>query len=200
MRIFHYNLVEMRDIMFNTLTIIKEGHETLRKVAEEVKFPMSDEDKKTITDMMNHIIKSQIPEIAEAEGIQPGVGLAAPQINVPKRMFVMLTHDFDDRLHKYAFINPEIIYKSDEMIYLPDGEGCLSVPRETEGIVPRHKIIKVKTKLYDTDSGTLRSVTMQLKGYIAIVFQHEFDHLNGVLFVDRLTTEIPVGAIDVFEE
>lgn len=186
--------------MFNTLTIIKEGHETLRTKATEVQLPVSDEDKNTLTAMMNHLIKSQIPEIAEREGIQPGVGLAAPQINVAKRMFVMLAHDFNDKLHKYAFINPVIIEKSDELVYLPDGEGCLSVPRPTEGIVPRHKSIKVKTKLYDVDQKTLRSVTMQLKGYIAIVFQHEFDHLNGVLFVDRLTMKIPDNAVNVFEE
>ncbi len=186
--------------MFNALTIIKEGHETLRTIAEKVELPISDHDKNTIKSMMNHLIKSQIPEIAEAEGIQPGVGLAAPQINVSKRMFVILTHDFEDRLHKYAFINPEIIYKSDELVYLPDGEGCLSVPRLTEGFVPRHKVIKVKTKLYDTDKDTFRSVTMQFKGYISVVFQHEFDHLNGVLFVDRLVETPPEGAKDLFEE
>lgn len=186
--------------MINKLNIIQEGHQTLRDIAREVPLPVSDEDKNTLTSMMNHLIMSQIPEIAEREGIQPGVGLAAPQINVSKRMFVMLTHDFNDKLHKYAFINPEIIEKSEEIVFLPDGEGCLSVPRDTEGIVPRHKSIKVKTKLYDVDKKTLRSVTMQLKGYIAVVFQHEFDHLNGVLFVDRLTTEIPKGAVSVFEE
>lgn len=186
--------------MFTTLNIIKEGHETLRKVANEVEFPLSEETKNQLHSMMNHLIKSQIPEIAEKEGIQPGVGLAAPQINLSKRMFVMLVHDFDDRLHKYAFVNPEIIEYSDEIIYLPDGEGCLSVPRPTEGIVPRYQKIKVKTVLYDTDKKIARKVTMQLSNYIGIVFQHEYDHINGVLFVDRLLDEAPEGAINIFGE
>lgn len=175
--------------MFTNINIIKEGHETLRKVAEKVEFPLSDQTKKELDMMMTHLIKSQIPEIAEAEGIQPGVGLAAPQINVSKRMFVMLVHDFDDKLYKLAFVNPEIIEHSNEEVYLPGGEGCLSVPRETEGVVPRYQSIKIKTILYDTDKKTTRKVTMKLQNYVGIVFQHEYDHLNGVLFVDRLLNE-----------
>ncbi len=186
--------------MYKNLVIIKEGHETLRKVAEPVTLPFSKADQEVITNMMNHLIKSQVPEIADAEDIQPGVGLAAPQINVSKRMFCIRTYDHNDRLYSYSFINPEIIEKSDELIYLPDGEGCLSVPRETTGIVPRHNLIKIKTKLFDSEKKTLRSVTMQLSGYMAIIFQHEFDHINGILFVDKLTESIPENAKSLFEE
>lgn len=186
--------------MQNNLIILKDGHETLRKVADTVELPFSEQDQLTITNMMNHLIKSQIPEIAEAEGIQPGVGLAAPQINISKRMFCIFTYDANDKLFKFGFVNPEIIEKSEEIIYLPDGEGCLSIPYPTEGIVPRYKTIKVKTKLFDAEKKTLRSVTMQLSGYLAIVFQHEFDHLDGVLFIDRLTKEIPENAVSLFAE
>ncbi len=186
--------------MFNTLNIIKEGHETLRMTAKKVAFPLTEETKNELDQMMVHLIKSQIPEIAEREGIQPGVGLAAPQINISKRMFVMLVNDFDGNLYKLAIANPEIIEESDDVVYLPDGEGCLSVPRETDGIVPRAKHIKVRAILYDTDKKTARKVTMKFDNYIAIVFQHEFDHLNGVLFVDRLVDEVPVNAENVFAD
>ena len=115
-------------------------------------------------------------------------------------MFCIRTYDYNDRLHSFSFVNPEIIEKSDDLIYLPDGEGCLSVPRATEGIVPRHSMIKIKTKLFDSEKKTLRSVTMQLSGYMAIIFQHEFDHLDGILFVDKLTETIPENANSLFEE
>ncbi len=110
----------------------------------------------------------------------------------------MLVNDFDGKLYKFAVANPEIVEESKEKVYLPDGEGCLSVPRETEGIVPRAKNIKVKAILYDTDKKTARKVTMKLDDYIAIVFQHEFDHLDGILFVDRLVDEAPNNAENVF--
>lgn len=182
-----------------SLTIIKEGHPTLNQVAKEVQIPMTDEDKNTLTEMMYHIKKSQIPEIAEKEGLRPGVGLAAPQINVSKRMFVVFLQDFDDKVMEYAFVNPEIVEKSDALTYLPTGEGCLSVDREVEGLVMRHQEIIIKTKLFDVKEQTLRSVKMKLKGYPAIVFQHEFDHIDGILFPEKILDIPKEGATPLWD-
>ena len=84
-------------------------------------------------------------------------------------------------------INPEIIAKSDLMVYLPDGEGCLSVNRNTEGLVtPRHYKIIVKCALFDSVTEKVRNVKLTLEGYPAIVFQHENDHLDGIMYVDKM--------------
>jgi peptide deformylase len=173
------------------VAIIKEGHPTLRSVAKPVPVPLLDDDKAILKDMMGHIKMSQIPELADRYQLRPGIGLAAPQINISKRMFVIHFNDMDGMHHEFAFVNPEIVVSSEEQTYLPFGEGCLSVDREVSGIVLRHKELDVKTVLYDTKEDTIRHVRMKLRGYVAIVFQHELDHLNGVLFLDRVLEAPP---------
>jgi peptide deformylase len=180
------------------LAIIKEGHPTLREVAKPVPVPLLDEDKAILKDMMGHIKMSQIPELADRYQLRPGIGLAAPQINISKRMFVIHFNDMDGMHHEFAFVNPEIVVPSEEQTYLPFGEGCLSVDREVSGIVLRHKELDVKTVLYDTKEDTLRHVRMKLRGYVAIVFQHELDHLNGVLFFDRVLDAPPQGIAPLY--
>ena len=86
-------------------------------------------------------------------------------------------------------VNPKLVSYSDELTYLEGGEGCLSVTRETKGYIHRSKRVTVDTYLYY--EGKLKKVTLRLKGYLAIIFQHEFDHLNGVLFVDHINKENP---------
>ncbi|QVK20424.1 peptide deformylase [Mycoplasmatota bacterium] len=184
------------------LEIIKEGNPILRLNAKTTIIPLSDEDKMNIKQMMNHLIRSQIPEIAQEENIQPGVGIAAPQIGISKRIFCVFASDLDGKLHKYAFINPEIVNRSKELIYLPDGEGCLSVPREVEGVVLRNKEIKVKSYIYDFDKDVTLRKTITFKDLISIIFQHEYDHLDGKLFVDRLINHesIPDIASSLFDD
>ena len=175
------------------VAIIKEGHPTLRQVADAVPLPLSEGDKAILKDMMGHIKMSQIPELADRYQLRPGIGLAAPQINISKRLFVIHFNDMDGFHHEFAFVNPEIIEPSSEQTYLPFGEGCLSVDRDIQGIVLRYKEIEVKTVLYDINADTMRHVRMKLRGYVAIVFQHELDHLNGVLFFDRVLDSPPEG-------
>jgi peptide deformylase len=75
------------------------------------------------------------------------------------------------------------------MTYLPGGEGCLSVTRPTDGLVtPRHLKIIAKCSLLDMGTLKIKTVKLTLFGYPAIVFQHEYDHLDGILFVDKLQT------------
>lgn len=109
-----------------------------------------------------------------------GVGLAAPQIGVNKRIVaVSLMRDGDDENYRtIAMINPEIVEHTDEIE--SDNEGCLSIPGE-HGDVDRWKRIKVSY----IDS-SLRSQTILLSGLAARIVQHEVDHLDGVLFTDRV--------------
>lgn len=171
-------------------SIIKDGHPTLRQVAKPVPLPLSKEDADILKDMMGHLKMSKVSQMAERFHLRPGIGLAAPQINISKRMFVIHFNDLDDTHHEFCFVNPEIIEPSQEMVYLPFGEGCLSVDRVVDGLVMRHKEVQVKTVLYDPATESTRHVKMVLRGYVAIVFQHELDHLDGVMFYDR-AVELP---------
>jgi peptide deformylase len=105
-------------------------------------------------------------------------------------MFAVNFVDFlDPKQPKYLWtvINPEIIGKSVEMVYLPGGEGCLSVERPTTGLVtPRHYAITVRFQTYDFVTKKIKTIKKTLEGYPAIVFQHEYDHLDGVLYTDKM--------------
>ncbi|WLR43290.1 peptide deformylase [Bacillus carboniphilus] len=166
--------------------IIEEGHPTLREIAKEIPLPASDEDKKTLTKMMEFLKMSQDDELAQKYNLRPGVGIAAPQINIPKRMIAVLASDEKGNEHEYAMINPKIISHSVEKAYLKGGEGCLSVNRTVPGYVPRYARIRVKATSLQGEP-----IDIRLKGYIAIVVQHEIDHLNGVMFYDHINQENP---------
>ncbi|GAK14456.1 peptide deformylase [Geomicrobium sp. JCM 19039] len=161
--------------------IVREGSPVLREVAKEVDMPASEEDLALLQDMLDYLKNSQDPEIAEKYDLRPGSGLAAPQVGVSKRMFAIHTTDEKDQLYSYGFINPKIVSHSIEETSLENGEGCLSVDREVEGEVPRYARVKLQA---DTLEG--ERVTLRLRGYLAIVVQHEMDHLNGIMFYDRI--------------
>ena len=107
-----------------------------------------------------------------------GVGLAAPQLGVNKRIFVMDCSGEDDDKDCRIFINPEIEHESEDMSSYK--EGCLSIPGISEEI-SRPKIIKV---LYQDLNGDLQRRSYD--GLWSTCFQHELDHLNGKLFIDHL--------------
>ncbi len=167
--------------------VIREGHPTLRKIADEVPSQPSEEDKKILTEMMEFVINSQDPILSEKYGLRPGIGIAAPQINISKRMIAVHVHDKQDKLYSYALFNPKIISHSIEQSYLVHGEGCLSVDRDIKGIVPRYARVKVKGMTLDGEE-----VLIKLRGLPAIVFQHEIDHLNGIMFYDHIDKKEPL--------
>ncbi|WP_088104936.1 peptide deformylase [Halalkalibacter urbisdiaboli] len=167
--------------MITMKDIVREGHPVLRQIANEVSLPPSQEDKETLQSMLEFVINSQDPEIAEKYDLRPGVGLAAPQIGVPKRMFAVHTTDDHDKLISMGIFNPKIVSHSVEETHLENGEGCLSVDREIPGIVPRYARITIKGTTLEGEE-----VTLRLRGFPAIVFQHELDHLNGIMFYDRI--------------
>lgn len=167
--------------------VIREGHPTLARRAKDVELPLSKEDKNTLKLMMEFLENSQDPEICEQYELRPGVGIAAPQINISKKMLAIFTTDeTDEKLYKWLLVNPKLVSHSVKGIYLPGGEGCLSVDRDVEGLVRRHKKIRVKAHLYNIDTDELKPVNFRIGGYVGIVLQHEMDHLNGVLFTEIL--------------
>jgi len=171
--------------------IIRDGHPTLRKVAEEVTPPPSEEDKNLLKSLLEFVINSQNPEMAEKYKLRPGIGLAAPQINVSKRMIAIYVKDEKGVQHSYALFNPKIMSHSVERTYLPSGEGCLSVDEAIPGFVPRYARITVKAITLDGSP-----IKLRLKGMLAVVFQHEIDHLNGIMFYDHIDHSNPFKPIE----
>jgi peptide deformylase len=161
--------------------IIRDGHPSLRNVAKEVNLPPSEEDQKILLSLLEYVKNSQNSEVSKEYGLRPGIGLAAPQINVLKRMIAVHVKDEKEEQYSYALFNPKIISHSVEKSYLTGGEGCLSVDKPFPGYVPRYARITVKG--YDVDG---KEVKLRLKGLPAIVFQHEIDHLNGIMFYDHI--------------
>ena len=178
--------------MYLSKDIVKEGNQILKNVSSEVKLPLSDEDLNVLKGLHEYVVISQIDELVKQYKIRPGVGIAAPQIGVNKRMFAVEFNDFLDNNKHYSFsvVNPKIVSHSKEMTYLPGGEGCLSVDRVTEGLTPRYYAITVKGYFYDFIKKQLQFKTLKLEGYPAIVFQHEYDHLDGILYTDKLHKEL----------
>lgn len=182
------------DYILTMKDIVKEGDPNLRQVAEEIKLPPSEEDKEELASMMQFLKNSQDPVLAKKYGLRAGVGLSANQIGLNKRMFVAYFNDEKGEFYEYALINPKIISTSQSMIYLPQSEGCLSIDREIKGYVPRYERIKIKA--YDVEGNELN---LRFKGFAAIVMQHELDHLNGILFYDRINGDNPFKLPDHVE-
>lgn len=177
--------------MLTMKDIIKEGSPILKKKSVPVEWPISNEDKQTLRDMLAFVINSQNDEMAKKYELRPAVGLAAPQIGINKRMFALVCNDIgSEELVILPIMNPEILTKSKKMTYLPGGEGCLSVDRETTGITPRHKELMIKGMVLDPRTNEIKTIKTKLTGFPAIAFQHEFDHLEGVLFVDKMYEKI----------
>ena len=175
--------------------ILDEKEKILHTKSEEVKLPLSDEDKKTIKDIIEMLTNSQIPELSEKYHLRPGIGLAAIQLGIPKRYFVVV-HEYEPgKFDNYVLINPKIVSTSEEMIYVGEGEGCLSVNRPVDGIVPRHA--RVTLEAYDEEGNKIR---VRGREELAIAFQHELDHLNGILFVDKIDKNNPFKNKDFYRE
>jgi peptide deformylase len=166
--------------------IIRDGHPVLRETAAVVTLPASEDDKQILSSLLEYVKNSQNPEIAEKYGLRPGIGLAAPQINISKRMIAIHVKDEQGTLHSYSLFNPKIVSHSVELSYLTSGEGCLSVDDQVPGFVPRYARITVTGV-----TGEGENVRLRLKGLPAIVFQHEIDHLNGVMFYDHINNDDP---------
>jgi peptide deformylase len=152
------------------LKVARMGHPVLRAKAR----PLTPADVKT--NELQRLIDDMIETMAEYHG----VGLAAPQIHEDLRLFVadLSARDEDRDEEPLAIINPEIIPVGDEIV--EDWEGCLSIP-DIRGRVPRAKTIKVRA----LDRWGKR-FELNVQDFSARVVQHETDHLDGILFFDRM--------------
>ena len=137
--------------------------------------PVAETSDRQISELIDTLINTAIAH--------KGVGIAAPQISQSYRLFIIASHPSDRYPHApemppTAIINPRILSHSIETA--KDWEGCLSVPN-TRGLVPRYQEIEVE---YTTKDGKTKQEV--LTDFVARIFQHELDHLDGIVFTDRI--------------
>lgn len=177
------------------IKILDEKHKILRTTSKEVKFPLSKEDKKTIEDIITYLTMSQIEKYYTKYELRPGMGMAFIQLGIPKNIFVIVEEIDDEKFRNYVIINPKMVSHSEELIYVGEGEGCLSVNREVEGIVPRYARMTITYQDIDGKKQEIR-----VREDISVAFQHEMDHLNGILFVDKIDKKNPFKDKDKMRE
>jgi peptide deformylase len=124
-------------------------------------------------------LRALMDDMLETMYDAPGIGLAAIQIGVPKRVIVMDLAGKDEPPAPQYFVNPEITWKSDELAFYE--EGCLSVPEMYEDV---QRPARIKAKWLDYHGNP---VEVEADGMLATCLQHEMDHLEGVLFIDHLS-------------
>ena len=124
-------------------------------------------------------LRALMDDMLETMYDAPGIGLAAVQIGEPKRVIVMDLSGKDEEPAPRYFVNPEIVWKSEET--LPYEEGCLSVPEIYDEV---ERPAQVKLRYLDYNG---QAVEEDAEGLFAVCIQHEMDHLNGVLFIDHLS-------------
>ncbi len=138
----------------------------LRLVSEPVK---------TITADLKKLVEDMFETMYDA----PGIGLAAIQIGVAKRVVTMDLAKKDEDQERRVFINPEILWSSEERSL--HEEGCLSIPEFYEEV---ERPVKVRVKFLDLDG---KAQEIEATGLLATCLQHEIDHTNGVLFIDHIS-------------
>lgn len=173
--------------MITCKDIILDGDPILRKKCEKLEFPLSDEIKDLAKEMRQYIINSVDEEMCEKYDLLPAVGLAAPQVNHLIRLCCVYIED-EEQPVDLIMVNPRIIAYSNEQIFLDAGEACLSIKDEHPGIVERYAYIKVK--YYDLDGN---ECVIEARDFPAVAIQHELDHLDGILFYDRIDKNNPFG-------
>ncbi|MCL2676834.1 MAG: peptide deformylase [Streptococcaceae bacterium] len=179
--------------------IVREGNETLRQVAENVSLPLSDEDIILGEKMMQFLRNSQDSVMAEKMQLRPGVGLAANQLDIPKKIIACLVPNEPTLDEEGNEIPPTEAYKLSEVMYnakvvshsvqlaaVEGGEGCLSVDRDVPGYVPRPARATVE---YINKDGEAKKI--RLKNFECICVQHEIDHTNGIMFYDHINETSP---------
>lgn len=158
------------------LHVVTLGSGILREKAEQV--TLFD---KELVDLVNDMFAT----LVQADGI----GLAAPQVNIGKRLFVVDTRKARERL---VFVNPQIIETSYEQgVY---EEGCLSIPGMYADII---RSLEVTVQAQDLSG---KSFVKRASGLLARVIQHEYDHLNGILFIDHMQQDAREQLLDVYDK
>jgi peptide deformylase len=142
-------------------------------------------------------LKDLVQDMFETMDMAPGVGLAAPQVGVGLRVFVYSYPDDDDNPRRGVVINPTLSHsviepgEPDEEL---DSEGCLSFPGERFALRRGDKVV---VEGVDLDQNPVR---IEAEGWFARIFQHEFDHLNGIIYVDKLSFTDREEAFEIMQE
>lgn len=181
----------VRNMELPNIKIYEEFDPILRKISKDVSFPLSSEDKQLIFDTLQYLKMSQIDEYREKYDLRAGMGMAFIQLGFDKRIFVISEDLKDGNFKEYVVINPKVVSESTEKIFVDEGEGCLSVNRDVEGIVPRSA--RVTIQAYDENGN---EYSIRIREDLSVAFQHEIDHLNGILFTDRIDKKNPYKDYD----
>jgi peptide deformylase len=179
--------------------IINDSDPRIRDVAFPTIFPLPKKEEKMLIRMIDYVRASQNEEKATRRGITPSLGIAAPQLGSNKKIIYVCVENNFGQEEEFALINPVILETSKEQAYLTSGEGCLSVPNVRDGYVYR----PYKIKIAAIDFFTETEVEISAEGKIAIVLQHEMDHLSGILYYDHINKKNPFfkihGAVSIKE-
>lgn len=157
--------------MTESLQIAQLGNPILRQQAQ------------LIDNIQDECLQQLIDHLIATAAASNGVGIAAPQVSQSYRLFIVASrpnprYPNAPAMEPTAMINPKIIAHSTEVV--KGWEGCLSIPG-IRGLVPRYQAIEVE---YTTRDGKLHK--QELTDFVARIFEHEYDHLNGILFLDRV--------------
>ena len=173
--------------MFKPRKIVKDTDPKLREKSLNVELPLSKEDEELCEYLIEHLRISQNDEINEKYNLRPGVGIAACQVGVFKKIFAMLIQDEKETI-EYVLVNPKIISESVAEAFLSGGEGCLSVENDHEGYIYRKFFVTIEAYDYLTKT----NIRKKFRGYPAIVVQHEMDHFSGTLYYDHINKKNPL--------
>ena len=133
----------------------------------------------TDVEVVDSAIRTLIEDMADSMYAADGIGLAAVQIGVAKRVLVIDLDQKEGKKNPVAYINPKIVWASDELAVFE--EGCLSVPEIWDYV---ERPARIKCEYLDSDG---KAQVLEADGMLATCLQHEIDHLNGVLFIDHLS-------------
>ncbi|WP_374696207.1 peptide deformylase [Spiroplasma endosymbiont of Polydrusus formosus] len=172
--------------------LVFDNTSSIRQSSKEVAFPLASDNELVMKKLIDFVKYSQDPQKNNGHAIRPAVGLAAPQIGHNIKMYYIRIEDTDEetetkKITEHAMINPKIIGKSNQLACIKEGEGCLSVNGDKEGLVPRSFRIIVEGYDYLKQ----QQVTITVRSYEAIVFQHEQAHLEGKLYYDLINKKMP---------
>ncbi|MEM1179115.1 MAG: peptide deformylase [Acidobacteriota bacterium] len=151
--------------------LVRLGHPALRTPARAV----------DLDDLRGESMQQLIDDMFETMDDEEGVGLAAPQLGLDWQIFVYVAVDPerpDDSGEPKVLINPGVTPEPGDLVW--DWEGCLSIP-DLRGLVPRRQAVRV-----DAIDRRGEAISFRAEGYEARIIQHEFDHLNGIIFLDRM--------------
>ncbi|WP_434414489.1 peptide deformylase [symbiont of Argiope bruennichi] len=161
------------------IKIYKDTDPILRESSEDVALPLQEKDLKLFQKMRSFVLKTQKKNYQEGK---IAVGISAVQLGKLKKIIYIKFSEHEE----YGIINPKIIRHSTHKCYLGGGESCLSVDNDYFGFVPRYLFIEIK--YFDIFSN--KWVQKTFHEYQSIVIQHELDHLNGILYIDKLEKKI----------